>query len=89
MSKGGQIAARARAGFHSIPAVTKPQMERHIKERVLQLCLLTEQGCEVEHEGLRSLVRRNQLQAEALESGTVGQKGLCGPAGSPEKCVPA
>jgi hypothetical protein len=41
MSKGGQIAARARAGFHSIPAVPKPQMERRIKERVLQLCLLT------------------------------------------------
>jgi hypothetical protein len=69
MSKSGQIAALARAGFHYITALTKPQMERLIKEDVLQLGLFTAQVCEVEHEGLRYLVRRHPLRAEEVAAG--------------------
>ena len=57
MIKSGQIAALARAGFHYITAVTKPQIERLIKAGVLQLSLFMAQVCEVEHDGLRYLVR--------------------------------
>lgn len=64
MSKGPQIKALVRAGFHDIPAITKPQVERLLKANVLQLALFTAQVREVEHEGTRSLVRRNPLRAE-------------------------
>lgn len=69
MIKSGQIAALARAGFHYITALTKPQMERLITEGVLHLGLFTAQVCEVEHEGLRYLVRRNPLRAEEVAGG--------------------
>ena len=69
MIKSGQIAALARAGFHYITAVTKPQIERLIKAGVLQLSLFMAQVCEVEHDGLRYLVRRNPLRAEEVAAG--------------------
>ena len=64
MIQGPQIAELVRAGFHSIPALTKPQVARRLTANVLQLAWLTAQGQEVEHEGTRSLVRRNPLRAE-------------------------
>ena len=69
MIKSEQIAALARAGFHYITAVTKPQIERLLKVGVLQLGLFTAQVCEVEHDGLRYLVRRNPLRAEEIAEG--------------------
>src|SRR5262249_23019579 len=69
MIKSGQIAALARAGFHYITAITKPQIERLIKAGVLQLDLFTVQVCEVEHAGLRYLMRRNLLRAEEMAAG--------------------
>src|SRR2546427_6973791 len=69
MLKSGQIAALARAGFHYITAVTKPQIERLIKVGVLPLGLFTAQVCEVEHAGLRYVVRRNPLRAEEVAAG--------------------
>lgn len=69
MIKSGQIAALARAGFHYITAITKPQIERLLTAGVLQLDLFTAQVGEVEHEGLRYLVRRNPLRAEEVTAG--------------------
>lgn len=66
MIKGPQIEALVRAGFHYITAITKPQVERLLKANVLQLAWFTAQGCEVEHEGTRYLVRRNPLRAEEM-----------------------
>jgi hypothetical protein len=66
MIKGPQIAALVRAGFHSIPAITKPHVERLLKANVLPLALFTAQVREVEHEGTRYLVRRNPLRAEEM-----------------------
>jgi hypothetical protein len=62
--KGPQIKALVRAGFHDIPAITKPQVERLLKANVLQRALFPAQVREVEHEGTRYLVRRNPLRAE-------------------------
>jgi hypothetical protein len=69
MSKRGQIAARARAGFPYITAVTKPQRERLIQAGGLQLDLFTAQVCDVEHAGLRYLTRRTPLRAEEVAAG--------------------
>jgi Transposase DDE domain len=66
MLKSRQIEDLARAGFHYITALTKPQVERLLKAQVLQLALFTAQVCEVGHEGLRYIVRRNPLRAEEL-----------------------
>jgi hypothetical protein len=66
MLKSRQIEELVRAGFHYITALTKPQVERLLKDQVLQLALFTAQVCEVEHEGLRYIVRRNPLRAEEM-----------------------
>lgn len=66
MIKSHQLEALARAGFHYITALTKPQVERLLKDKVLQLALFTAQGCEVEHQDIRSIVRRNPLRAEEV-----------------------
>ena len=50
------------------PAVY-PAIERLIKGGVLHLGLLTAQVCEVEHAGLRDVVRRNPLRAEEGAAG--------------------
>jgi hypothetical protein len=54
------------AGFHYLSALTKPHVARLLKAHVLQLALFTAQGCEVEHEGTRYLVRRHALRAEEM-----------------------
>ncbi len=66
MLKSRQIADLARAGFHYITALTKPQVERLLKAQVLQLSLFTVQVCEVGHAGIRYIVRRNPLRAEEM-----------------------
>jgi len=66
MIKSPQMAALAQAGFHYITALTKPQVERLLKDQILQLALFTAQVCEVEHAGLRYIVRRNPLRAEEM-----------------------
>jgi len=69
MLKSPQLEELARAGFHDITALTKPQVERLLKDNVLQLALFTAQVCEVEHEGIRYIVRRNPLRAEEMAAG--------------------
>jgi Transposase DDE domain len=66
MSKSPQMEELARAGFHYITALTKPQVERLLKDQVLQLALFTAQVCEVAHQDIRYIVRRNPLRAEEM-----------------------
>src|SRR5215831_11959849 len=66
MIKSHQMEDLAQAGFHYITALTKPQVERLLKDQILQLALFTAQVCEVEHEGLRYIMRRNPLRAEEM-----------------------
>ena len=66
MITGPQIAALVRAGFHDIPAITKPQVARLLQANVLQLALLTAQVRAVEPEGTRYLARRHPLRAEEM-----------------------
>ena len=53
-------------GLHYITALTDPQIRRLLGEGVLQLELFSEQICEVEQEGIRYVLRKNE-DTEARE----------------------
>ncbi|NIN11917.1 MAG: IS1634 family transposase, partial [Gemmatimonadales bacterium] len=59
MIKSGQLETLGEAGFHFITAITKSQIEALIKRGVIQPELFDEALCEVEHDGLRYVLRRN------------------------------
>jgi hypothetical protein len=63
MIKSGQIEELAKTGFHYITAITKPQIKSMIKNGVFQLGLFDEKICEVEHGGVRYILRRNPISA--------------------------
>jgi hypothetical protein len=60
-SKGKQ--ALQEAGLHYISALTDPQIRRLLGEGTLQMSLFSEDVCEVEAEGVRYLLRKNQAEA--------------------------
>ena len=66
MVKSGQVEELAAAGFHYITAITKPQIETLLKGGIVQMELFDERVCEVEHEGLRYILRRNPLRAAEM-----------------------
>ena len=67
MIKGDQKAAAQAAGFHFITALTKPQIERLLKENVFQLELFEEKVGEVISEaGGRYVLRRNPVRQQEM-----------------------
>ena len=66
MIKSGQIEDLAKAGFHYITAITKPQIDTLMAAGVMQMELFADQVCEVEQEGVRYVLRRNPLRAQQL-----------------------
>jgi hypothetical protein len=66
MIKSGQIEDLKNAGFHYITAITKPQIRSMIKTGVLQLGLFEQRLCEVRHEGIRYILRRNPPRAKEM-----------------------
>ena len=60
-SKGKQ--ALGEAGLRYITALTDPQIRRRLQEGVLQLELCSEQVCEVEADGVRYVLRKNETEA--------------------------
>ena len=65
MLKGPQI-AELPEDFRYLTAITKPQVRTMLKEGVLQYELFTEDVCEVQHEGVRYILRRNKERARQL-----------------------
>jgi hypothetical protein len=66
MIKSGQVEELARVGFHYITAITKPQIDTLLRTGVFQLALFDTQVCEVAHDGVRYLLRRNPQRAAEL-----------------------
>lgn len=60
-SRGKQ--ALKEAGLHYISALTDPQIRRLLGEGTLQLSLFSEEVCEVEADGVRYLLRKNEAEA--------------------------
>jgi hypothetical protein len=74
MIKSAQIKDLAEAGFHYITAITKPQIQTLLKAGVLQMNLFDVKLCEVSHEGVRYVLRRNPLRADDLSASRADQK---------------
>ena len=66
MIKSGQIEDLAKNGFNYITAITKPQIKSMIKKGVFQLGLFDEKICDVEHNGVRYILRRNPIRADEM-----------------------
>jgi transposase len=66
MIKSGQIEDLGKAGFNYITAITKSQVRSMIKKKIIQLGLFDEKVCEVEHSGVRYILRRNPIRAAEL-----------------------
>ena len=74
MIKNKQIEEIKEEGFHYITAITKPQIEKLLSEKVLQMSLFDKELAEVEtDEELRYVLRRNPIRAEEIRK-TRGEK---------------
>lgn len=68
MIKGRQIEELEEEGFHYITAITKPQIEKLLKEKVFQLELFDSEVAEVKTiEGIRYILRRNPIRAKEIK----------------------
>src|SRR5256884_3917232 len=69
MIKGQQIADLAQQGLHYITAITKPQIEKLLKQGTLQLDLFDQELAEVlADEGVRYVLRRNPVRAQEVRA---------------------
>jgi hypothetical protein len=66
MIKSGQIKDLAKAGFNYITAITKPQIRSMLNKGVFQMSLFDELILEIEHEGVRYILRKNPTRAEEM-----------------------
>lgn len=66
MLKGKQIEELVENDYYYITAITKPQMEGLLKQSVLQMNLFDKDMKEVEHNGVRYILRRNDIRAEEI-----------------------
>jgi len=69
MLKQAQIDLLNQEQFHYITAITKPQIEKLLREGVFQMGLFEEKLAEVTHDGVRYILRRNPERARELASG--------------------
>jgi hypothetical protein len=69
MLKQAQIDLLNHEQFHYITAITKPQIEKLLREGVFQMGLFEEKLAEVAHDGVRYILRRNPERARELASG--------------------
>ena len=67
MIKGQQIEDLAQHGFHSITAITKPQIEKLLRTGTLQMDLFDQELAEVlTDEGIRYVLRRTPMRAQEM-----------------------
>lgn len=53
--------------FHYITAITKPQIEKMINKKIIQLDLFDEKLIEIEEKGVRYVLHRNPVRAKEIE----------------------
>jgi len=69
MIKGQQIEDLAQQGLHYITAITKPQIEKLLKQGTVQMDLLDQELAEVlTDEGIRYVLRRNPVRAQEMRN---------------------
>ena len=73
MIKSSQITDLNSEGWHYITAITKAQIGKLINDDVLQPGLFDEKLCEVEHDSIRYILRRNPERAKEIERNRVNK----------------
>jgi Transposase DDE domain len=68
MIKGPQIEQLQAEHFHYITAISKPQIEKLLKDGVLEMDLFDEALAEVTEEKIRYILRRNPRRAQEIEA---------------------
>ena len=61
-------------GFHYITAITKPQIDSLIDQRVIQIGLFDEDLFEVENNDIRYILRRNPLRVEEINESRISKR---------------
>jgi transposase len=74
MIKTGQVEELESAGFHYITAITKPQIETLLQSNILQMGLFDEEIKEVEHNGIRYIIKRNPARAKEISYNREGKE---------------
>src|ERR1035438_9943380 len=74
MIKSGQIEELAKAGFHYITAITKPQIDTLLSGGVLQMALFDGSWWEVEPDSVRNVLRTNRVGAEEIAATRTGKQ---------------
>ena len=67
MIKSSQITAITEENYNFITSITKAQIEKLVKEGVIQYALFEDELVEVEHEGIRYILRRNPIRSEEIK----------------------
>jgi len=74
MIKNAQIEELGEHGFHYITAITKPQIEKLLKEDVIQMGLFESKVAEVKSiDGIRYILRRNPMRAAEMKKTREGK----------------
>lgn len=66
MIKKKQIDLLKEKDFHYITAITKPQVRKLLEGNILQLDLFDDEICEVEHDSVRYILRRNPVREREI-----------------------
>lgn len=74
MIKSGQIEDLSKHGFHYITSLTKKQIETLVKRDIIQYELFDDQVCEVMHESIRYVFRRNPIRAKEIRESRESKK---------------
>lgn len=75
MIKSAQIEDLAKAGFHYITAITKPEITKLINRGVIQMELFEDTVCEMEDDGVRYILRRNPHRAAEMAATREDKRG--------------
>ncbi len=73
MIKGPQMQELAAEHFHYITAITKPQIEKLLKEGILEMDLFDQMLAEVTEEKIRYILRRNPQRALEMDASRSGK----------------
>jgi transposase len=68
MIKSAQIENLKEEHFNYITCITKPQIERLLRQKLIQIELFSEKLCEVENEGIRYILRKNPIRVQEIEA---------------------
>lgn len=68
MIKSGQVKELLGEQFHYITAITKPQINKMLKQGKIQMSLFDQELAEIEEEETRFILRRNPFRAEEIKA---------------------